>query len=252
MANRMTDLINKLERRLGTAPLNLPDHLTKDKWVAVIEQDTLSTFSRYYPHKIRIRVDTSNKKNGYYFIDENICDSVDILGVRDIAWDEYANDSIRLQQGMGYGVYDFLANNYGMEDVALLQSRANQTSLFNNGIYLDFIPPNKLKLVSVTGSDISRFIGHFPIDIFIKHPTNLMTISPTMMEIFEKLALADVAIFLFEYLKHYDGLETVFSNVDLKLSYIENQAQKRDEVIQKLEESYVSTSNANQPIMFTV
>ena len=32
MSNKMSDLLDKIERRLGTRPLNLPDHLKKDKW----------------------------------------------------------------------------------------------------------------------------------------------------------------------------------------------------------------------------
>ena len=53
--NRMTDVINKIERRLGTKPLGLPPELAKDKWASeVIIPDTLSTFSRYFPHMIRV------------------------------------------------------------------------------------------------------------------------------------------------------------------------------------------------------
>ena len=32
MANDMTKLINKIERRLGTKALNLPDYLQKNTW----------------------------------------------------------------------------------------------------------------------------------------------------------------------------------------------------------------------------
>ena len=40
-SNRMTALLNKIERRLGTRALNLPDYLTKDKWATeVIENET--------------------------------------------------------------------------------------------------------------------------------------------------------------------------------------------------------------------
>ena len=34
-----------------------------------------------------------------------------------------------------------------------------------------------------------------------------MTISPTIMETFEKLAMADVGVYLYEYLKYYDDLD---------------------------------------------
>lgn len=251
--NRMTDLLNKIERRLGTQPLNLPDILKKENWAEnVIIPDTLTTFSRYFPYKIPVLIDKSCKKDGYYFIDTNLPEGVEILGVRDLDWKNFARDSVRVQQGVGYGIYDFLSHNYGMDDILLLQTRADMTSLFNNGIYIDFIPPNMIKLQTVNGGDISRGISNFPIEVFIKHQSNLMTIEPTKMETFERLAIADVATYLFQYLKHYDGLETVFANVDLKLSYLENEAGKRDDVVQYLGDSYVSPSNSGQPIMFTV
>lgn len=251
--NRMTDLLNKIERRLGTKPMNLPEDLRKDKWAnSVIVPDTLTTFSRFFPYKMPVLVDNKCKKDGYYFIDTLVPEGTEILGVRDLNWKLFARDSIRIQQGVGYGIYDFLANNYGLDDIALLQLRADCTSLFNNGIYLDFIPPNMLKLESVNGGDVSRGLGYFPIEILVKHRDNLMTIAPTKMETFERLAIADVAVFLFQYLKFFDGLETVFANVDLKMNYLETEANKREEVLDYLRNNYVNPANEAQPIMYTI
>lgn len=80
-SNRMSALLNKLERRLGTRQLKLPDYLSKDKWASdVIENETLDTFSRYYPNSMRIQLDLSQRnKNGYYLIDEYVPESVTIL-----------------------------------------------------------------------------------------------------------------------------------------------------------------------------
>ena len=53
MANRMTKLLNKIERRIGTRWLNLPDDMGKDVWAReVIAVDTIDTFSRFFPHKM--------------------------------------------------------------------------------------------------------------------------------------------------------------------------------------------------------
>jgi hypothetical protein len=139
-----------------------------------------------------------------------------------------------------------------MDDVMLLQTRANMTSMFNNQIYVDFQLPNKVKLSPVCGAEISRSVRNFPLDVYVTHPTNLMTISPTQFETFEKLAIADVAGMLYEYLEHYDGIETVFANVDLKLDSLATKAGMREEIIQKLEESYVNPANVNQPMIICV
>ena len=56
-ANRMNKLLDKIERRLGVKQLNLPDYLTKDKWAEeVIANETLDTFSRYFPNSMHIRI----------------------------------------------------------------------------------------------------------------------------------------------------------------------------------------------------
>ena len=125
-------------------------------------------------------------------------------------------------------------------------------SLFNNQIYVEFRPPNMIKLSTVTGADITRGMNTFPVELLIKHAPNLMTIPATMMETIEDLAEADVARFLYQNLKYYDGLETVYASIDMKISELETIASKRDEIVNKLDESHVSAANAHQPLMFTI
>lgn len=253
--NKMNQLLSKIERRLGTKPLMLPEDISKDKWAdEVIIPDTITTFSRFFPHMVRIRIDASpeNKKDGYYIIDTDLLGGAEILGVKDIAWDEYGNNALAQQSGIG--MYDYLGayNNYSMDDVMLLQARADMTSVFNNSIFVDFKEPNMIRLSSVTNGDITGGLAQIPIDVFVNHPANLSTIPPTQMETFEKLAIADVASFLVAYLQHYDGLETVFANVDMKLSSIERFADRREDIVQLLDDAHVNPANKNQPIMYCV
>lgn len=253
MNNRMTRLLNKIERRLGTKMLNLPQEICKDTWAhEVIEGDTLDTFSRYFPHKMIYILNKGNKKNGYYIIDEDICKSVEILGAGDIDWHEFSSKSPAYQYGGGFGTFDMLSTSYDAEDIMMTQMIADHTSLFANGIYVSYIPPNRVKLNAIIQNDIIDFMQTIPINLFVKHPTNLMTIAPTKMELFEKLAIVDVAAYLFNELKYYDGVDTVFASTDLKLSDLENKANTRDEIVEKLNESYVSAANFNQPVMMTI
>lgn len=254
IANKMNKLLDKIERRLGTSQLKLPDYLSKDKWASVvISNETLDTFSRYFPNTLKINLDLSTRRvDGWYVIDEYVPDGVEILGVRDIDWTTYNADAFASQQAEGYGVYGMLVNNYGLDDIALAQMRADMLSLYNNNIFVDFKAPNLVKVNSVSRNDMVKFSGSIPIELLIKHADNLMTIPATMMEIFEDLAQADVATFLYQELKYYDGLETVYANIDLKLNDLADAASKRSDIVSQLEESYVSAANKNQPIMFTV
>lgn len=254
LSNNMTKLLNKIERRLGTRGLNLPKELCKDKWDQIIIEDTLTTFSRFFPNKIKYEVNVARDKGkgDYCLIDESIIPGdIEILGVRDICWEEFTPTSLGINN-QSYGIYDFYSNGYGLEDIAMVQMRADYVSLFDNGIYVDFEYPNKILLKNSTGANLLNSLPTFKVDLLIKHSPNLNTISPTKMETFEELAKADIALFLYEELKYFDGLETVFGNIDIKLSDLENEASKRQDIIMKLEESYVSASNDNQPLMYTV
>jgi len=252
MMNEMTKLLNKIERRLGTKQLNLPEYLQKDKWATeVICNDTLDTFSRYFPHKIPYVLGPENKKGPYYLIDESICESVTILGAGDINWRDWSHHYPGLMYG-GVNSYDMMTSGVDFETFADVQMMADHVSAFSNGIYVEFYPPNRIKLNIVISSSFLTNFQRIPIDLFVKHSDNLKTIPPTQMETFERLATADVATFIFEQLKMYDQLEMVYANVDLKLSSLEEKARERREVVDYLEQNYVSAANKNQPIMITV
>ena len=81
--NKMSKLLDKIERRLGTKMLNLPEELSKDSWAnEVIANETLDTFSRYFPNEMRVVLDRSMRVGkGWYIIDKVVPDDVEILGV---------------------------------------------------------------------------------------------------------------------------------------------------------------------------
>lgn len=242
-ANRMTKLLNKIERRLGTILLNLPESVGKNYWPTIIEEDTMPVFSRFFPYQIITVIDHTCEKDGFYFIDKDLPEGSIILGVKDVDWEAYRCNN-------GYDRYNFLSM-YGADEVALTQVSADYMSLFNLGIYIEFLPPNKIKLVTVNGAAVTRFRS-FPLAVFIQHPMNLMTISPTMMNKFEDLCTSDVAVFLYQQLKHFDDTETSFMTLSLKLETIQEWAGKRDDIIRELDEAHTTTANENQILIMTV
>ena len=252
MANSMTLLLNKIERRLGTQQLNLPDYMSKNVWAKeVICNDTLDTFSRYLPNKMPYVLGPENKKNDYYLIDESICNNVQILGVGDIEWHAWSAHYPGLLYG-GVNSYDMMTSGVDFETFTDIQMMADHVSAFSNGIYLEFVPPNKIKLNIIISSSFLTNYQTIPINLFVKHADNLKTIPPTQMELFERLAISDVATFLYEQLKMYDNLETTYSNIDLKLSSLEEKSRDRQQIIEYLESNYVSAANRNQPILLTI
>lgn len=248
-ANNMTLLVNKIEDRLGTDMLNLPDKLQKKNWPdRVIIPQTLVTWSRYFPYEFRYHVTPDHKmKNGWYLLDEDILgDNVKILGVKNIDWGTFNSNTF----GGAYGIQDYLASSYDIGDMFNLVNAANINSLFNNGIYPTFDPPNKFRLESTYGSSVS--MNNFTVLVLTEHNPNLTTISPTQMETFESLAEADVATFLYNKLKLFNDIQTVFANVNLRLEDLQDKANRREDILNYIKESYVSAANKNQPLMLCI
>ena len=253
--NNMAKLIDKIEWRLGLIPLtkHLPAEYGKDAWARIIKEDSLLTYSRYLPRKFSFKVtqQTAPKRDGWYYIDEDYIGNQQILGVGDIDWTKFGNRSIGLAQTFGYGTIDAgLASNFTVDDISGLKSRADYASMFSNQVIPEFEPPNRIRLVATGNYDVN--IGDFHIILLLKHLDSLTSIPATAMEKFEQLAQADVAGFLSNNLRYWDGFETVFSTVDLKLSNLESEYGKRDSVIDYLENNYVSANNKSTPMMMTV
>ena len=253
--NNISKLIDKIEWRLGLIPLtkHLPDEFGKDAWATVIKEDSLLTYSRYVPRKFSFKItpQTAPKKGGWYYIDEDYVGSQSILGVGDIDWTKFGNRSIGLAQTFGYGTIDAgLAANFTLDDIMGMKNRADYASMFSNQIIPEFEAPNKVRLVAAGNYDVD--IGEFNIILYLKHLDSLTSIPPTAMEKFEQLAQADVAGFLVNNLKYWDGFETVFSTIDLKMSNLESEYGKRDSIIDYLESNYVSANNRAIPLIMTV
>ena len=254
MANSMTLLLNKIERRLGTKQLNLPEYMSKDKWAEeVICNETLDTFSRYFPNKFPYILGPQNRKGKYYLIDESICDHMTILGIQDIDWRAFSLGYPGLLYGAGsINAYDMCTTGFDVDTVIDTQMVADHVSIFSNGIYLDYIPPNKIKLNAIINSNFLPKNQEIPINLLVKHADNLMTIPPTQMETFEQLAIADVATFLYEQLKYFDDFDTTYAQLQLKMDTIQSWKDRREDIVNRLDEAHTSTANDAQPIMMTV
>lgn len=254
-SNNMTKLVDKIEKRLGLNNIPMPEEYRKDKWATqIIISDTLTTFSRFYQRKIKYHVDdTIPRKNGWCFLDEDKLggNDVEVLGILDIDFMSLRNQ-IHTQ---GYGNADMFSseNIYDPGMFAMAQMGADYSSLFDSGIYLEQEEPNKFRLVSTINQDLSvSLMREYDLYILIKHSSSLTTISPTMMETFENLAIADISTYLYNCLKYYDGLETLYVTLDMKLDDLKTKADTRDNIIELLDEYHTSSSNQNQPMIITV
>ena len=260
LSNDMTRLLNKISNRLGLIPLeaHLPEFASKDKWADIIMNDTMITFSRYFPNKFKMKIDedTCSKKKDeqgviWYYIKDEVLNGAKLLGVQDIDWTDNSSNNSSLGTG---SIGNYFYPSFGcpaatFESMLGLQLSADFNSLYNRGIVIDFQYPNRFCLKGLGNTNYD--LNSFTVILLVEH-CSLSTISPTKMEIFESLAMADVAGYLYQNLKYFDGLDTAFVNIDLKLSELNDYANKRENIVDELKNSYVSTSNDQCPIIWTV
>lgn len=251
--NDMSETIDRIIDRLGMRLITLPKPISPDKWPKIIIRDSLTTFSRYFPHKMTVYIDTRQPtKGGWYLVNHYLPKGVKLIAIGDIEWAEFGHYA-GSEQSMGYGAYDFLSQNFGLDDVGLLQMRADHMSMFLNTIFVKVERPNKVKFQTSNNRDITKFLNIIPLEVLVKNFDDLSTISTGMMETFEDLCCADLATFLYNQLKFYDGLENLFgSNIDLKLQQLEEHMGKREEIVQKLQENQVSAGNKNYRFIMSV
>lgn len=262
LSNDMTLLLDKIERRLGLIPLSqhLPKGLQKSDWSNIIMQDTMVEFSRFFPNRLKMVINdtTCNKQYDkttntmWYYIKDEILQNCKLLGIKDIDWTDTSSANSSLTNG-SIGNYYYPntmpcpAATY--ESVLALQMAADFASLYNRGIVIDFEYPNRfcLKGLGNTNYDLEQFV----VVLLVEHKS-LSTISPTMMGIFERLAMSDVANYLYMNLRYYDNFETAYVNIDLKLSELQDIAGRRDNIIEELDNAHVSTANPEIPYVWTV
>lgn len=254
-SNNMTKLLNKIERRNGTRILNLPAQYSKDNWAKVIEEDTLDTFSRLFPYTLPYNIDVKNDKcqDGMYKIDLfRYGGDVEIIGIIDIDWSMLGRTSGMMNQGYhGISGYPSLGY-YNPDDILMGQMTLDLASMVDNDIYIKVFPPDKIRITNAMNISVLGLNPIIPINVMVKHAKNLSTIEPTKFETLEKLAAYDVKIFLYEELKHYDKLETIFLNSDLKIDDWSNAQSDRDQFVQELYDKYVSSANQHQPLFFSL
>lgn len=260
-ANDPTRLLLKIRNRLGLLPLypHLPEEYKMEAWMEVIRLDTLPVWSRFFPNRIKyvVNQNTATYKDGWWYLREDILQNCVVLGITDLDWTSLANEDGTISSMALFGYPDIYsyASGYGTSSALTDQMmgytlNADINSMFSNGsalyIETDEGNPMRFKVSGYSGHNYN--LKNFTVNVLLEHKS-LTTISPTKMNTFEDLATADIASFLYRNLKYYDGLETVFANIDLKLNDLESEANKRDGIIDKLENSYVTYSNTVQPLI---
>ena len=135
--------------------------------------------------------------------------------------------------------------------IDIMQTLTNY-SYFPDQLFVEFYPPNGFKITNIDYVNLIENRNSIELDIFINHPKNLITISQTSLNLFEDLCTCKIAELIYGHLKYFDGIETGYQTIDLKLDTIQEWISRTDDIINTINDSYVSLANKNQPAFYFI
>lgn len=227
-------VLKKLKRLLGINIMKLP--IEDDYLMDIVYEDTIPTFSIYFPNYINYDIDPVLDKvadmEDTYFLDMEFFEAngISILGVNK-----------RLESMERRKISDSMTYlGLGVEGLGRLQVESDMMSLFESGTITEFLPPNKVRI-----SNTRRYTSNIQIELMVTHARNFRTIEPTKFEDFFKLALLDAKRSLWEELKGYENMDTAAGNIDLKISAWENAESDRLALLEKWDDLYIFDRKEN-------
>lgn len=217
--NTILDII--LNQRLGLTEYKL-DYLYPDIHKNLLS-NTLPIFSQYFPCYRRYDFTPADNKTDvndeFYLripeIDEN---GLEIISLAMVIPKSGIESSVFFD-----GVRPI---NMTIEDI-LINSLVSDMASLSNYSYrrFRFIPPNRIKLRGYGDRELS-------LTLKIKYPS-FSAIPDSVIEQFLDLAEADIKIFVYNKLKHYDQIPLPIGNIDLKIGNLETGEADRREIIDR-------------------
>lgn len=229
----LSDLVTRIKIKCGIYTIALPFENPDQAIVDVIQNITLHTFSLYHPYfetyhfalRELQRVDKCANYETYLLPD--IFQERNLLYIRDVRYEE--SDI----SGVGY---------WGGGIPLLHGNMLNQGILSNAGMLLTnrmvpkmtfkFDPPRKVTLYNILASSKVVF------ECALSHDKNLASIPPIMEEDFYDLSVLDVQDMLYQSMKHYDNLQTVYGNIQIRMDEWQQAASDRKTLLEKWENLY--------------
>lgn len=226
-----TDVLRYLNRNLGAA-LNIIE-LNEDEMMRVVFQETIPTFSKYFPWHTKIEVDARSQvpgKRNQFFLSED-----ELLGLKVISihkgW---------ISQTAFYGYHSMTT----MTDPVSTQLMQDVMSQTQTPITFLWEAPNKIQIYPyITNMGQSGFT----VELNCQIPTHMKTIPMGYREWFLKLALLDVLISIYPIRHRFaDSLNTPFGQISLFLEQVDGAKDERQTLLETFQENILKDSDSKK------
>lgn len=225
-------IIRRIKRIIGIYGIALPfDDLDKEI-LEILEDTTLPVFSKYCPDWQIISIDTEICQKVYR---KGNCDLYLLpdFGEKEILYVKRVEYNEQFLRTSLYPTYLGTQSTTAFGDLLCSNVGKQIADSITNAITFHYEHPRKLYIYDALVS--SKLL----VTIGFVHDSSFQSINPTTDESFFQLAALDVKAGLYPTIKHYEGLDTVYGRIELKLDNWANAEEERNQLIEKWDESYL-------------
>lgn len=224
-----TQVLRHIERRLGTSFHTL--ELSQDEIIETVIQETLPTFSKYFPYMHRISIDIHEDqvpgRIGVYYLKSDL----EIIGMAKL----YI-DNVEAQQNN--------ISSYYMDPVDQ-QIRANMESLVFNPVTWHYEAPNILEVFPKT-----FIVRNAMAEVKTIHGNHMTTIPMNLRDEFLELAYYDVCISLLPIRQHFSQINTSFGSIELFMNRLEEASDKRKDLLELFRVNAAKSANRKKLFIY--
>lgn len=205
--------------------------LSDEQIIEHVTEYTLNEFSRYVPHDKKLNIDLTlennkvpGRQNEFYIYDD---EGLEILNVKELIFDatDYYFFNHPVMGPMSYGE---------LPSWMLQTEMANQTRTYSDwNRTWDFIHPNVIRI-----SPVMTLPNRVLVEYETVQPKDLRGIPNEFQTLFCQLASADIGLIIGKIRSRYGSgtLNTPFGEIPLDNSIQDESKEKREKIIEKLED----------------
>lgn len=228
-----TYIIQYIEKMLGYHFNEL--EIDSEEILNNIKQDTLITYSKYFPYQKNILLNEADKvkgREGAYYINTKL----KILGVSQVVTNNTAFTDPYLS----------VANiRQGSLDRFSMIQMADFSSMYNNPLTFSFEHPNVV-VIQPTLIDASNTL----VKINAVHPDNFSTIPYNMIDNFLELCVLDTKIVLYPIRHRFNNLNTVYGSIELFIDDLQDAADKKKDLIENWRKTSIRQTNRKKLFIY--
>lgn len=235
-------ILNKCKRLLGVKTFVLP--FTDAELLDILYEDTLPTFSRFFPRYAKLKMDLSKMRIAdYSTLDRKRSISsgsrayhIDISSYgSDLAIVDIEDIKNLNTQVSNFGTPNaIVSNGYDMLLGAFAQASL-ESMICVPPIYF-YEAPDKLVIEELGNLSETDVV----ITFLLVHAYDLSTIKITYMDKLKEMYMLDLKISLYEVLKHSDKIDTTFGQIDLKIDDWQSAYDQRKELENTWENEFLA------------